>query len=439
MKRCLVLLLAMVLLLCGCTVTPDSSFSVEEKPQAETPQQQDFSLDPTDFSIYAYFPEQEIRPTPAYTQTGHSAIAQSQRYYRSRLSGEQLTAYDRILYSIECLVNVVDLSEFQLTWEEAELVYNSVVMDNPQLFYMDYSSSFYWYYNGEEEYVSAYVIAFTDGTVTDELDVDLNFVREADKELIDRQRIELEEKTAAFLQTVSPEADDYTKELMAHNYVVDNVVYDETAGDEIYTIYGALCGGVAVCEGYSEAFQYLLQRMGIECLLCYGVAGGDDHEWNIVKLGENYYHVDTTWDDIGYLEDIGLREYFYFNLSDKAIAKTHEVGKLSFEQNFQQPPACEDDSLWYYSLNALPIGADGSLPDMDVMQERIGRALQSDEKGLFLLFPDGEDTAEHMEAWMDSDRYWDLLDCMQECGWTPVGDGLTYYLLEKEGMILIPL
>jgi hypothetical protein len=49
----------------------------------------------------------------------------------------------------------------------------------------------------------------------------------------------------------------------------------------------------AVCAGYAKAMQYLLNRMGIECLY----VTSDTHAWNIVKLEGDYYHMDVTWGD----------------------------------------------------------------------------------------------------------------------------------------------
>lgn len=51
-----------------------------------------------------------------------------------------------------------------------------------------------------------------------------------------------------------------------------------------------------VCEGYSRALKVLLDSEGIGCVLVDGNApGAGAHMWNYVRVGGNWYGVDTTW------------------------------------------------------------------------------------------------------------------------------------------------
>ena len=77
-----------------------------------------------------------------------------------------------------------------------------------------------------------------------------------------------------------------------------------------------------VCAGYARAFQYLLQQLEIPCYYCTGNAG-ENHAWDIVRIGGEYYNVDVTWDDT---EEIG---YDYFNKTDAEFAPTHVRTGLS--------------------------------------------------------------------------------------------------------------
>lgn len=86
--------------------------------------------------------------------------------------------------------------------------------------------------------------------------------------------------------------------------------------------YSGLVNGKTVCAGYSRAFQYLMMRLGIPCYYCTGYAG-ESHAWNIVKLGDDYYNVDLTWDDT----EGGL--YDYFNKTDNDYADSHARQDLS--------------------------------------------------------------------------------------------------------------
>ena len=80
-----------------------------------------------------------------------------------------------------------------------------------------------------------------------------------------------------------------------HDWICNNTVYDN--GNEGFVgnhVDSAIFwDGVAVCEGYSRAYNLLLHKAGIEC--CYVCTKA--HAWNLVKLGDDWFHVDTTWDD----------------------------------------------------------------------------------------------------------------------------------------------
>ena len=58
------------------------------------------------------------------------------------------------------------------------------------------------------------------------------------------------------------------------------------------TAYGALVEGRASDIGMATAFKYLANRMGYECYTVAGRLKSVDHYWNIVKVGDHYYHCD---------------------------------------------------------------------------------------------------------------------------------------------------
>ncbi len=105
---------------------------------------------------------------------------------------------------------------------------------------------------------------------------------------------------------------DEQKITVLNNYICENVIYDYDTYyrmDELtefspsYIAYGALIKGKAVCAGYAEAFNRLLYFAGVESYVISGKAtsGGttERHAWNLVKIGDKYLHVDTTWNDTG--------------------------------------------------------------------------------------------------------------------------------------------
>ena len=90
---------------------------------------------------------------------------------------------------------------------------------------------------------------------------------------------------------------------MVHDYLVDNIEYDTSLSkDNIYDLYGALVNRVAVCEGYARSFKYILDEMGVPCVLVIGTGTNsrgetERHAWNYVEIDGNWYAVDCTWDD----------------------------------------------------------------------------------------------------------------------------------------------
>ncbi len=125
---------------------------------------------------------------------------------------------------------------------------------------------------------------------------------------------------------------DYEDIKMVHDYLVENIEYDTSLQEKnIYNIYGALINGKCVCEGYARAFKYLLDGLGIESTMVIGKGinssgQSENHAWNYVKLENNWYAVDCTWDDPviiggGYIGNIS--KYRYFLKGKEDMEKDH--------------------------------------------------------------------------------------------------------------------
>jgi transglutaminase/protease-like cytokinesis protein 3 len=71
------------------------------------------------------------------------------------------------------------------------------------------------------------------------------------------------------------------------------VDYDRTL--QHFTAYDAL-RGKAVCHGYALLAFEMYRALGYEVRI---ISGGN-HAWNLIQVGGNWYHVDTTFDDPTY-------------------------------------------------------------------------------------------------------------------------------------------
>lgn len=100
---------------------------------------------------------------------------------------------------------------------------------------------------------------------------------------------------------------EYEKVRSIYDYVMDTITYDtyhyanQPSYNCMYTTYGALHDGYAVCQAYATLFYRLCAEVGISARVIAGnpdaSTGKPTHGWNIVRLGDVYYNVDATWDD----------------------------------------------------------------------------------------------------------------------------------------------
>lgn len=148
----------------------------------------------------------------------------------------------------------------------------------------------------------------------------------------------------------------YNKVKYIHDWIVDNVEYDNDNSPNKDNIYGTFINKKVVCEGYAEAFKFLLDKLNIPCVLVYG-SGYDNsgnieaHAWNYVKMDDGkWYAVDTTWDDPIYIGGGNKltnpsAKYEYFLKGANTFNKNHvNDGDVSGTgQNFKYPELEKED------------------------------------------------------------------------------------------------
>ena len=77
--------------------------------------------------------------------------------------------------------------------------------------------------------------------------------------------------------------------------------------------------GNAICEGYAQAYGFLLNLAGVQSQRVSGIVydsngQGCGHAWNMVKGSQGWRHVDVTWDDNG-----NKARYTYFMVTDDTM------------------------------------------------------------------------------------------------------------------------
>ena len=85
--------------------------------------------------------------------------------------------------------------------------------------------------------------------------------------------------------------------------------------DFTQSAYSVFCTDLTVCAGYTQAFTLLCNAFDIEC---FGV-NNLGHAWNKVKVNDNWYNLDCTWDDG---DGFGNIYYDYYLKNDSYMDKT---------------------------------------------------------------------------------------------------------------------
>ena len=133
------------------------------------------------------------------------------------------------------------------------------------------------------------------------------------------------------------------KIIKIHDYICNHVDYAYNSKEEqIYTAYGALCTGKAVCQGYAVLFYRLCKEAGLSVRIISGTGNGGAHAWNIVRIGSKYYNVDCTWDGQGaatYNNFLLKSEADFSNHTRKSwkVVGNHYLYYTSAEFNAQYP------------------------------------------------------------------------------------------------------
>ena len=191
-----------------------------------------------------------------------------------------------IIEGLKAFKTRIDLAKYNLSADDFGNLYLDIIYDNPELFHV--KTGYSYSINSVTEIVTA-----------------VSPVYILTSEEYKTKIVEFDNAVADYLSYISDDMTDFTKALILHDLLVRRCVYSSdyylgnTIPNNCYTAYGALVEKEAVCQGYSLAYHYILDKCGVES--DYAVSDAMNHIWNLVKIGGNYYHVDVTWDDSRYV------------------------------------------------------------------------------------------------------------------------------------------
>ena len=303
------------------------------------------------------------RSMRAYTPPAESLLINvaENYYYYEQLDSEEQAVYDALLMLAEDPVSEdnynVYLSSVDPSSEEClsniARAYFALIFDHPELF---------WLYNS----CKASIGMGSDGSVVaGKYPVYLYFGETFPE--FEKMQSDFNDAAEDFLKDIDLTGSDREIALAIHDKLIELVTYDtdvleggeEKADDLAHTAYGALVANsdgtqnYAVCDGYSLAYVYLLQQAGLDAILIGGEAGADKesaggHAWSMVKIDDNWYEVDSTWDDMGTLDDqitpdIEGYQYYLEALSDVEYRSLleHQFFEITTEQLSDYMPDIE--------------------------------------------------------------------------------------------------
>ena len=234
-------------------------------------------------------------------------LPMSPYYRRNRLDAEAQARYDLIIDAIRNHEQHLPKGTTTADW--------TAIADHPELFWVQTLMSV----NGGEFTIQYYDLS---------------------PEEIVRMQERIDYRANMVLDLAPTDGSDWDKALYVYETVVRLVRYQEDEGglaligkdatgvwrnghDFSRTIYGPLAEHWGVCVGYANMVQYLLQRLGIECLTVSGKRkrGMGGHAWNLACLDGQYCFIDATFGRGWSVDESGhpaycAHEWFGFSKDD---------------------------------------------------------------------------------------------------------------------------
>lgn len=262
---------------------------------------------------------------------------QADSYAYQQLSEAERKVYIEILWSLLEFQENVTLST--MDQEEISRIFQCVLNDHPEIFY-----------------VEGYTYTkYTLGDVLKKITLTGTY-RDGREEIAEKQA-RIDDYVNRCLAGLPAGADEYETVKYIYEYLIGHTEYDADAEDS-QNICSVFLDGRSVCQGYAKATQYLLQKAGICATLVLGnVSSGEGHAWNLVRIDEEWYYLDTTWGDASYQavggavsypeEKMPKINYDYLCVTTSQLSKTHSI------DNVVELPVCTSTEANYYVREGL--------------------------------------------------------------------------------------
>ena len=126
---------------------------------------------------------------------------------------------------------------------------------------------------------------------------------------------------------------DIDKIKLAHDFIIDNTIYDEdainTGKKDIYSAYGVIKGR-AICQGYAETMAIFLDIFNIPNIMI----SNNEHIWNLVNVNDKWLHIDTTWDDPILSNGNQIKIYDYYLITTDELINLDDSDAHNINTNY---------------------------------------------------------------------------------------------------------
>jgi hypothetical protein len=133
---------------------------------------------------------------------------------------------------------------------------------------------------------------------------------------------QVQKRVSEVIRDMPRDLDEVGKVKYVNDYVVSQTAYNLDSLASPYTPYSILFNGEGVCEGYALTTLLLLEAAGIEARYISGEVASGLHAWNLVRVNNEWYHLDTTWND-PVPNQPGNGRLDYFLVSDATLRSDH--------------------------------------------------------------------------------------------------------------------
>lgn len=333
-------------------------------------------------------------PTPTSTPVPITIEIETSDYHYSLLSEYNQIIYQIVYQGMTDFETEINLTSFSIDNNDIVEVLRAINLDQGDIFWVENSYNYSIY--EESQLVSKLSPSYA---LTEE-------------EIINYQTL-LEEKVAEIVAMTEFFETDYEKALFLYEYLIENTEYNTAMSDLLssdnkgfdlsQSLVGVILYGDGICSGYSQAYSYILDEIGIISFCVSGSADGQSHQWNIIYLDGQAYHVDATWGDpVASDGTSNSINYNYFCLTTEDISKTH-----SMDYDY---PLCTATEYNYYLKNNLYF----SEYSKEAITELFETAISNSESTILLKFSNLEAYETAMNNLIESNDCFDILSLFSD-------------------------